>query len=474
VATPARLAGIGVFVLGGLLLFTVGLFMIGDRQMAFAKKFTIYAEFARITGLQPGAIIRVSGAKAGTVKDIIPPSRPSEKFKLKLEIIEDLHPLVRTDSLATIETEGLVGGSFLGVSTGSEQAPPATENSTIAGKEPFAINDLLQQASDTIKKVNEIIDGLTDDIQNAVQSISDTVENANQLIDDVSDDVKTMASAGARIAQDAADIADNVRNGEGTLGKLIKDDEFYRRATSIAKNAEDIANDARQVIQQAKKALDDLQSKNGPVQGLAANVKQTMDDARGAMAGFAENMEALKRNFLFRGFFNNRGFFNLAEISPAQYRQGILTKNGERGVLRVWLGAPVLFEPDPDDPNTERLTEEGKARLDSAIEPYLEHLGNGILMVEGYATQGTKDEQFLRSRARGGLARAYLIGKFRLNPQTTGLMPLGRDSAGSPNNLPWDGIALAAFIDPRSLVTRSEGASRQTIGSASRNPTSRR
>jgi hypothetical protein len=60
VATPARLAGVGAFVLGGLLLFTVGLFMIGDRQMAFAKTFTVYTEFKNITGLQPGAIVRVS------------------------------------------------------------------------------------------------------------------------------------------------------------------------------------------------------------------------------------------------------------------------------------------------------------------------------------------------------------------------------------------------------------------------------
>ena len=51
-------------------LFTVGLFMIGDRQMAFAKKFTIYTEFKKITGLQPGAIVRVSGAKAGAIKQI--------------------------------------------------------------------------------------------------------------------------------------------------------------------------------------------------------------------------------------------------------------------------------------------------------------------------------------------------------------------------------------------------------------------
>ena len=97
--TPARLAGVGVFVLSGLLLFAVGLFMIGDRQMAFVKKFTIYTEFRKITGLQPGAIVRVSGAKAGSIIEILPPSRPSGKFRVKLEIIEELHQLVRTDSL---------------------------------------------------------------------------------------------------------------------------------------------------------------------------------------------------------------------------------------------------------------------------------------------------------------------------------------------------------------------------------------
>src|SRR5580765_7882375 len=118
-ATPARLVGIGVFVLTGLCLFTVGLFMIGDRQMAFAKKFTVYTEFKKITGLQPGGIIRVSGAKAGAIKSIAPPGRPGAKFRLELEITEELHPLVRLDSLATIETEGLVGGTYLGVGSGT-------------------------------------------------------------------------------------------------------------------------------------------------------------------------------------------------------------------------------------------------------------------------------------------------------------------------------------------------------------------
>ena len=226
-ATPARLAGVGAFVLGGLALFSLGLFLIGDRQMAFAKKFTVYTEFKTITGLQPGAIVRVAGAKAGSITEILPPNTPSEKFRVKLEITEDLHQLVRTDSLATIETEGLVGGNYLGIGTGTDAAPPVAPNGTIAGKEPFAIADLMQQMGDTIKKVNATFDEMKGEVQHTVLAIGDTVDNANTLIVDVSADLKQMAASGATLSSDAAQIAASIRSGKGTLGKLVNDDELY-------------------------------------------------------------------------------------------------------------------------------------------------------------------------------------------------------------------------------------------------------
>ena len=186
-ATPARLAGVGVFVLGGILLFAVGLFMIGDRQMAFAKKFTVYTEFKKITGLQPGAIVRVRGAKAGAIAQILPPNTPSEKFRVKVEITEDLHQLVRTDSLATIETEGLVGGSYLGIAAGTDAATVVAANGTIAGKEPFDIADLMQQMGDTVKKVNDTFDEMKAEVEGTVVAVGDTVDNANKLLVDVTD-----------------------------------------------------------------------------------------------------------------------------------------------------------------------------------------------------------------------------------------------------------------------------------------------
>jgi len=453
VATPARLVGIGVFVLGGLLLFTVGLFMIGDRQMAFAKKVTIFTEFRKITGLQPGGIVRVSGAKAGAIRKIVPPTAPSGKFRVEFEITEDLHPLVRLDSLASIETEGLVGGNYLGVGSGSDASPAAGPGAMIPSKEPFEIAELMQQMGDTIVKVNatiqtvnKAVDDLQVDAKRAVVSAADTIDVAHKLMTDVSGDIKSMAANGARLSADAAQITETIRKGEGSLGKLVNDDELYVRTTNVAKQAEEIATSAKQVVEQARSTLAGFQSKDGPVEGMVSSLKQTMDDARKAMSAFAENMEALKHNFLLRGFFKDRGFFNLAEIAPAAYRQGALTKSGlVQRQPRVWLAAAELFEPAPDDPATERLTVAGKARLDGAIGDYLERSTGGILMIEGYAQRGGRDEQYLRSRVRASLVRDYFIAKFGLTPQTTGVMPLGKESAGSPNNVAWEGVALAIF-----------------------------
>ena len=216
------------------------------------------------------------------------------------------------------------------------------------------------------------------------------------------------------------------------------------------------------MVENAKKTLEGFQSKDGPVQGMTASVKQTMDDARAAMAGFAENMDALKHNFLLRGFFKGRGYFDLAQMSPADYRQGALTKGSDRRVVRVWRRADVLFEPEPDHPENERLTDPGKAWVDSAIAPYLEHVASGIVIVEGYAQQGTRDEQYLRSRARASIVRDYLIGKFHLDPQATGAMPLSADSTGSPGKAPWDGVALAVIL-PKAALERATSATTMRV-----------
>src|SRR5687768_1303750 len=108
-----RLAAVGVFVIGGLLLFAAGLFLIGDRRMLFADTLRVYAEFKQVAALDNGAKVRVAGVDAGEVEEIIVPAGPSDRFRVRMRVRADLRPLIRVDSVASIQNDGLVGNKFV-------------------------------------------------------------------------------------------------------------------------------------------------------------------------------------------------------------------------------------------------------------------------------------------------------------------------------------------------------------------------
>ena len=170
----------------------------------------------------------------------------------------------------------------------------------------------------------------------------------------------------------------------------------------------------------------------------------------------AEDTEALKHNFLLRGFFNRRGYFDLDAISPAQYRSGVL-ENGKRKAMRIWLAAPVLFE---EGPGGEVLSAEGRSRVDSAMTTYLRHVPSNPIVVEGYAMDGTLGERYRLSRQRAGIVREYLMGRYGLMPQNTGYIALGSDVEGSPAGKKWDGVSLTLFLDTAALQFADQQAAR--------------
>src|SRR5688572_730458 len=151
----SKAVGAGVFVVLGALLFTVALFMIGERRMLFQKRYTVYTEFSRLGQLESGAVVRVAGMDAGEVTDIRIPDTPSAKFRIKMDVREDMRHLIRDDSVATTQTEGLVGAVYVNIGAGSDQASILPANGVVAGREPFQISDLLQQASESVKLVTD-------------------------------------------------------------------------------------------------------------------------------------------------------------------------------------------------------------------------------------------------------------------------------------------------------------------------------
>src|SRR6478672_2674609 len=186
---------VGTFVIAGVLLFAVGLFLIGNRRMLFDRSVEVYAEFANISGLEDGAKVRVAGMDAGEVTSIHVPSNPSARFRVKLRIREDLHQLLRVDSVATIQTDGLVGNKFVQVEAGTDQAQIVPALGTIPSREAFELSAMLQRMSDTVDLVRTTIVDLKSGVDDALQSITDTANEAQGLLSDVGNDAREIMAS---------------------------------------------------------------------------------------------------------------------------------------------------------------------------------------------------------------------------------------------------------------------------------------
>jgi phospholipid/cholesterol/gamma-HCH transport system substrate-binding protein len=447
-----RPAVVGAFVVGGILLFGVGLFLIGDRRMLFSETFEVYAEFGEIAALDKGATVRVAGMDAGEVEHVGVPTGPGAPFRVRMRVREDLHPLIRLDSVATIQNDGLVGNKFVQIESGTDKAAPVPDQGTIKSREPFDIADLMQKMSDTIDTVNTMLVDVKSDVEVALKAVSEVAGDAKSLMNDVGKDVRVILASTERVTSNLAVIVDGVRKGQGTVGKLLNDDGLYVSVKSIMGEAEKVVANVRKASEEARDAIADFRGDGGPVKGLAGSLQQTLTAARDAMTDLAETTEALKRNFFFRGFFNKRGYFDLDDVSPAEYRQGALATEGRR-VLRIWLSADVLFERDAT--GAERLAEGGKQRLSSAMSQFVRYPRTSPLVFEGYETAGTGDERYLTSRKRAQLVRDYLVSTFALDTNYVAVMPMGAEAVESPAGNSWNGVALAIFVPASALQAKS-------------------
>jgi phospholipid/cholesterol/gamma-HCH transport system substrate-binding protein len=438
-----RTAIVGAFVIGGVLLFALGLFLIGNRRMLFERNFEIHTQFSNISGLQNGALVRVAGMEAGEVTQIEVPGGPARQFRVRLRIRENLRPIIRTDSVASIQNDGLVGNRYVQVQAGSEHAPQIEDDGTIPSEEPFDFADALRKLNETIEVVTEIVEDVKVNVERALEAVTETAQDAQALMADVGVEVRAITTSTQRVTEDLTVITSGLREGRGTVGKLLTDDSLFVRTQQIADEAEKAMANLREAADQAREAVADFRGEDGPIKGVTGDLQQTITHARTAMHNLAENTEALKRNFFFRGFFNRRGYFNLQDVTVQEYRAGAL-ENGDRVPLRIWAAAGVLFERDGE--GRETLTDDGRARLDSAMAAFVKYPRTTPFVVEGYAEEPTGADRFLLSRSRAELVRDYLVERYGLDPNYVTTMPMGAEAVDSPAGARWDGVALAMFV----------------------------
>ena len=225
----------GAFVIGGLLLFGLGLFLIGDRRMLFSKSADYYTEFAQISALEAGAKVRVGGMDAGEIVEIRVPQRTGIEISPE---IQDRRKAVSCYSHrfhCEYSTDGLLGNKFLLIDIGTTGlAPPGC---TLPSREPFEIGDLLAKIRETVKAIDPTVGEVKGDVANATQTVAETAKHVDQIIVAAQRPRQKFTAASSKISEDASAIIARVRAGEGTIGKLVNDDAVYNSISGFGEGS---------------------------------------------------------------------------------------------------------------------------------------------------------------------------------------------------------------------------------------------
>jgi phospholipid/cholesterol/gamma-HCH transport system substrate-binding protein len=441
---------VGLFIVAGLALFTVGISLIGNRHETFARHVDFYAEFVNLAGLSKGAKVQVAGMDAGQVLEIRVPESPSSPFRVKFRINEKFHGLVRTDSVASIGTEGVVGDTFLLVRPGTPHAPAVSALGTISSKEPTDISELLDKGKGLLNDADGTLKVVSGKLNTALDGVTATVSNVN----DVVVGLKQGRGPAGMLLQDqalATQIRQTVTNAQqataglghasGQADALISDLQSRRLPQKVDETMDTVKSAASSLDESSRQLQQTIAEITGPdQQGISAgtNIRESLSNANATTANMADDTEALKHNFFFRGFFRHRGYYNLAHLSPDQYREDHLFTKPTN--YRAWLSGDELFQNKPN--GTEQLTLRGKTLLDAALTRSGDSFVESPIVIEGYGEGDDPDGQLAVSRNRAILVRQYLQSHYQLDPRNLGIVSMKKVPPDGVGHSTWDGICI--------------------------------
>jgi phospholipid/cholesterol/gamma-HCH transport system substrate-binding protein len=443
-------AVVGVFVLSAVLLFSVGLFLIGNRHKAFAHHVDFFTALNNVNGLSPGSKVRVSGFEAGQVTSIEIPDRPSAKFRLKLHVDNKLHNLIRNDSFVTVESDGLVGDKFLLIHEGSDREQEAVSGATLSAKEPIELSAVIAKMTGVMDQANAAIGDIRTKADDTLDAITTTVNNANGIVTGVRsgkgtvgmllDDQQT-ASAVKNAVGNAQQAAANL-NQVTVQAKQVMSDfqsrDLFGKAEDTLNNAKDASRQLAQTSQQVGLTLNDALGPDRSGENAGQNIRETFSNVNLATANMADDTEALKHEFFFRGFFKKRGFYSLKDVTPDQYRNDPYF-NSQRN-RRAWLHAADAFGKDSN--GNEVLSAAGEQDIDQVIGTAKNSVIGQQIVVEGYSDQPSAADEMATSRSRSLIVAHYLEKRFHLSAKNIGLMPLNATAPPSSGKDTWDGACI--------------------------------
>ena len=187
----SRVARLGAFIVMALAILATGVFIIGSKEYLFNSTYQLKAQFDNVAGLAAGDDVRLGGVHSGTVQSIVLPHNPGEKVTVLMDLDRSTHEIIKHDSVASIETEGVLGSQFVAITFGSAGQVEVKNGETIQSEPPLQMADLLKKTS-----------GILDSSQLAVQNTVQATAHLNA-------------------------VSAKIDSGQGTVGALVNDKQLY-------------------------------------------------------------------------------------------------------------------------------------------------------------------------------------------------------------------------------------------------------
>jgi phospholipid/cholesterol/gamma-HCH transport system substrate-binding protein len=254
---------VGIFVLVGLAAGIGMVYALGARARLFESRYIVHADFTEVGGLNEGATVRLAGVQIGRVKSVNLPSEPGGKVRVDLSIAKQFSTRVRKDSIARIETQGLLGDRIVELTVGTADAPPTKDGDVIVSRDPTDFSKIIGQSAETVKSVAALADSL--------RATADTLKQS-RLIEDAS---ATLAST-RQVTDRVARMVDQVEKGRGWAHALI-----YEEPVALRK--------MNGVIATTQRLLDRVERGEGAAGVLAS------DQSTAAARRFVAAMDKLSR-----------------------------------------------------------------------------------------------------------------------------------------------------------------------------------
>lgn len=311
---PIDNAKLGLLVIGGLCFMILTLYLIGINRNLLGSTFTFKVLTSNVNGLVPGNNVRFKGIDVGTVKSI--DFANDSAIYITLTVDKGYKRFIKKNAIASVGTDGLMGNRLLNINSQSPDAAPIEEGETILALSPVETDEMLRTLNTTNKNIERITANLVviTNKLNASNSLWTLLADTT-LTEDLRGAVKGFRRAGNNTADATETLKEMVaayKNSDGLASHLFFDTTFVRElATSIQQLQVATTNSAK--LMADLKVLSENMKQGEGTAGLVImdttlrnSLMKSMKSVEEGTSRFNENMEAMRSNFLFRGYFKKQ------------------------------------------------------------------------------------------------------------------------------------------------------------------------